>query len=128
MAPETGAQAEFLTVYFCTNGVGTLIKARPGLKLPTVRPALPLRREQPTPVAQEQFSDVTMRWLAGGRRRSTGRHAGNGFGCRYSSGTSGAAGGATASPSRCITSKPIAEDGDAFDDSKTWKHGAGAAI
>ena len=24
MAPETGAQAEFLTVYFCTNGVGTL--------------------------------------------------------------------------------------------------------
>ena len=27
MAPETGAQAEFLTVYFCTNGVGTLIRA-----------------------------------------------------------------------------------------------------
>ena len=27
MAPETGAQAEFLTVYFCTNGVGTLLYA-----------------------------------------------------------------------------------------------------
>ena len=26
MAPETGAQAEFLTVYFCTNGVGTLLR------------------------------------------------------------------------------------------------------
>lgn len=29
MAPETGAQAEFLTVYFCTNGVGTLIGRTP---------------------------------------------------------------------------------------------------
>ena len=28
MAPETGAQAEFLTVYFCTNGVGTLYTTR----------------------------------------------------------------------------------------------------
>ena len=26
MAQKRGAQAEFLTVYFCTNGVGTLVE------------------------------------------------------------------------------------------------------